>query len=102
MFTQKETRLTIEQVHNVWHPQIVVDLHEMGSYGARMFVPPFADPVDSNIDPLLVEKIAELGGSLLSSLTEAGKSGVVTRAIYDAYTPARAYQHYHAGSTNTL
>ena len=98
MFTQKETRLTIEQVHNVWHPQIVVDLHEMGSYGARMFVPPFADPVDSNIDPLLVEKIAELGGSLLSSLTEAGKSGVVTRAIYDAYTPARAYQHYHAGA----
>ena len=98
MFTQRETRLTIEKVHNVWHPQIVVDLHEMGPYGARMFVPPFTDPVDPNIDPLLLEKIAELGGSLLSSLTEAGKSGVVTRAIYDAYTPARAYQHYHGGA----
>ena len=97
MFTQKETRLTIEQVHNVWHPQIVVDLHEMGLYGARMFVPPFAEPVDPNIDPLLLEKIEELGEILLSSLTAAGKLGVVTRAIYDAYTPARAYQHYHAG-----
>jgi hypothetical protein len=98
MFTQKETRLTIEQVHNVWHPQMVVDLHEMGPYGARMFVPPFVDPVDPNVDPLLLGKIEELGESLLSSLTEAGKSGVVTRAIYDAYTPARAYQHYHAGA----
>ena len=98
MFTQRETRLAIEKVHNVWHPQIVVDLHEMGPYGARMFVPPFTDPVDPNVDPLLLEKITELGDSLLSSLTRAGKSGVVTRAIYDAYTPARAYQHYHAGA----
>ena len=98
MFTQKETRLTIENVHNVWHPQIVVDLHEMGPYGARLFVPPFVEPVDPNVDPLLLAKIEELGESLLSSLTQAGKPGVVTRAIYDAYTPARAYQHYHAGA----
>ncbi|MEE8348390.1 MAG: M14 family zinc carboxypeptidase [Acidobacteriota bacterium] len=98
MFTQKETRLIIEEVHNVWHPQIVVDLHEMSPYGARMFVPPFAEPVDPNVDPLLLERIDVLGTSLLSTLTEAGKQGVVTRAIYDAYTPARAYQHYHAGA----
>ena len=31
MFTLKETQLTISKVHNVWHPQIVYDIHQMGS-----------------------------------------------------------------------
>ncbi|MEE2821906.1 MAG: M14 metallopeptidase family protein [Acidobacteriota bacterium] len=98
MFTQKETRLAIEKVHNAWHPQIVVDLHEMGSYGPRMFVPPFTDPIDPNVDPLLLGMIDELGEEVLTSLIRTGKSGIITRSIYDAYTPARAYQHYHAGA----
>ncbi|MFB3068229.1 MAG: M14 metallopeptidase family protein [Acidobacteriota bacterium] len=97
MFTQKETRLAVEKIHNVWHPQIIVDVHEMGPYGPRMFVPPFIDPIDPNVDPILRAEIVALGGNLFSALIGAGKEGIVTQAIYDAYTPARAYQHYHAG-----
>jgi hypothetical protein len=97
MLTQKETRLAVEEIHNVWHPQIVVDVHEMGAYGARMFVPPFVDPIDPNVDPILQAQIVSLGGNLFSTLIAAGKKGIVTQAIYDAFTPARAYQHYHGG-----
>ena len=97
MMTQKETRLTVEKIHNVWHPHIVVDIHEMSAYGARMFVPPFTDPIDPNVDPILQAQIVSLGGSLFSALIAAGKEGILTQAIYDAYTPARAYQHYHGG-----
>jgi len=97
MLTQKETRLAVEEIHNVWHPQIVVDVHEMSAYGARMFVPPFVDPIDPNVDPILQAQIVSLGGNLFSTLIAAGKKGIVTQAIYDAYTPARAYQHYHGG-----
>ncbi len=97
MFTQKETRLAVEKVHNRWHPQIVYDVHQMGSRAARIFVPPFIDPYEQNVDPILQAEIVDLGGFMFSRLVGAGKKGVVTQAIYDAFTPARAYQHYHAG-----
>ena len=97
MFTQKETRLAVEKVHNRWHPQIVYDVHQMGSRAARIFVPPFIDPYEQNVDPILQAQIVDLGGFMFSRLVGAGKTGVVTQAIYDAFTPARAYQHYHAG-----
>ncbi|MEE8490474.1 MAG: M14 family zinc carboxypeptidase, partial [Acidimicrobiia bacterium] len=53
-FTQKETQLTVTRLHNVWHPQIIHDIHQMGSLGPRFFVPPWTDPVEPNVDPLLV------------------------------------------------
>jgi len=97
MFTQKETRLVVEKVHNVWHPQIVMDLHQMGVDGPRIFVPPYTDPIDPNVDPILRAKIVELGSFIFSQLVTSGKPGILTKALFDAYTPSRAYQHYHAG-----
>ncbi len=97
MFTQRETRLTVEKIHNRWHPQIVYDVHQMGSNAARIFVPPFIDPIEPNVDAILQAEIVDLGGWMFSRLIGAGRKGVVTNAIYDAFTPARAYQHYHAG-----
>src|SRR5205814_321149 len=43
IFSQPETRHTISKLHNVWHPQIVYDVHQMGANGARLFVPPWLD-----------------------------------------------------------
>ncbi len=97
MFTQKETRIAIAEIHNRWHPQIVYDVHQMGSHSARIFVPPFIDPIDQNVDPLIQAQIIDIGGFMFSALVASGRKGVVTNAIYDAFTPARAYQHYHAG-----
>jgi hypothetical protein len=97
MFTQIETQLTVSKLHNVWHPQIVYDVHQMGSRAARIFVPPWMDPVDPNIDPILQEMTVVLGGSMATDLTAAGKKGVVINAMYDLWTPSRHYQNYHGG-----
>lgn len=97
MFTQRETRLTVEKLHNVWHPHITIDMHQMGRKGARLFVPPYIDPVEPNVDPIIVSLLNMLGTHVQGVLTAQGKTGVVSNAIFDAWTPARAYPHYHGG-----
>src|SRR5690606_9570643 len=56
-FTQKETQLAVEYGHNVWRPHIVHDIHQMGANGARIFFPPYIDPVERNVDPALVSAL---------------------------------------------
>jgi hypothetical protein len=97
-FTQRETILTVEHAHNAWHPQIVHDVHQMGSYGARIFVPPYIEPWEPNVDPALVTAVTQLGTYMAAELTASGRKGVVFGGIYDAFTPARAYMHYHGGA----
>lgn len=96
MFTQKETRLTIH-IHNQWHPQIILDMHQMGGRGARLFVPPYIDPYEPNVDPILRQQASTLGTFIASELTAENKGGVIHSIWFDAWTPARAYHHYHGG-----
>jgi hypothetical protein len=96
-FTQVETQLTVDSLHNVWHPQIVHDIHQMGSEGARLFLPPYLDPVEPNVDPLLIDGVNALGSAMAWELAGQGKTGISINSTYDAWTPARAYQHYHGG-----
>ncbi len=97
-FTQDETILTINGAHNAWHPQIVHDIHQMGSNGARIFFPPYIDPWEPNIDPALQAAVNQLGTYMAARVTAKGMAGAVVAGQYDAWTPARAYQHYHAGA----
>jgi hypothetical protein len=96
-FTQVETQLVVDSIHNVWHPQIVHDLHQQDSDGSRLFLPPYLDPIEPNVDPLLVDGVNALGTAMAWELASEGKTGIVLNALYDAWTPARAYQHYHGG-----
>ncbi|MDM7922700.1 MAG: M14 family metallopeptidase, partial [Pyrinomonadaceae bacterium] len=96
-FTQVETQLTVDKIHNVWHPQIVLDVHQQGIYGARQFLPPYMQPVEPNVPPQIVEGFTELGNYMAGDLRKKGLQGITTNTTYDAWTPARAYSHYHGG-----
>ncbi len=97
LFTQVETRLTVERIYNRWNPHVVVDVHQMGAQGPRLFVPPYMDPYEPNIDPRLVEFGRTLGHAVVAEMGRRGFAGVVSETIFDAWTPARAYQPYHGG-----
>lgn len=97
MLNLAENKLTVEKLHNVWHPQIVFDLHQMGDQGFRFFLPPFMDPYDPNVDYILQQEVAELGIHMAGELLAEGKTGVSWLNTYDGFAPSRAYQHYHGG-----
>lgn len=96
-FTQVETRLTIDKIQNVWHPQIVHDIHQQGETDSRFFLPPYVDPWEPNVSPIIQAGVNFMGSSMAWELTAEGKAGVVIDGVYDAWTPGRAYQHYHGG-----
>ncbi|MBX3296005.1 MAG: hypothetical protein KF762_09865 [Acidobacteria bacterium] len=96
-FTQVETQLTVDKIHNVWHPQIVLDVHQQGIYGARQFLPPYMPPVEPNVPQQIVEGYTELGLYIAGDMRKKGFQGLTTGTTYDAWTPARAYSHYHGG-----
>jgi hypothetical protein len=97
IFSQPETRATVSQLHNVWHPEIVYDVHQQGAYASRMFIPPWLDPAEPNIDPILLQEMNALGTSMASDLTAAGKPGIAIHAAYDFWSPSRHYQAFHGG-----
>ncbi|MGH9967498.1 MAG: M14 family zinc carboxypeptidase [Pyrinomonadaceae bacterium] len=96
-FTQVETQITVDKIHNVWHPQIVHDIHQQGAYGSRLFLPPYMAPVEPNVPKQIVEGYTELGNWMAAELRAEGFKGITTNSTYDAWTPARAYSHYHGG-----
>ena len=94
-FTQVETQLTVDKVINPWHPQVLYDLHQMGARGPRIYLPPWVDPIDPNIDPLLVSTMNALGTDAALEIAQTGKPGVLIQGIYDLWSPARHYMAYH-------
>ena len=96
-FTQVETQITVDKIHNVWHPQIVHDIHQQGEYGARLFLPPYMPPVEPNVPKQIVAGYTELGNYMAREMRAASFTGITTNSTYDAWTPARAYSHYHGG-----
>ena len=93
MMTQMETKLVTHALYREWLPEIFYDVHQMGNEGARLFVPPFLDPVDPNIDPLIVRGIGLIGAEMSSALESRGKTGVVDHAVYDMW--------WHGGARST-
>ncbi len=97
-FTQLETRYTVDSLYTPWDPQIVNDIHQQGSNEGRIFIPPYMDPVEPNIDPILTAATNGLGMSIVWRMTNQGFTGIASNASYDQWSPARQYSLYHRGA----
>ena len=85
MLTQVETRNMNRAIYHEWFPQVFVDEHQMGSYGPRMFIPPFSDPVDPDVHPLIWREVNLIGANMALRLEQQNKSGLIYGYSFDAY-----------------
>jgi hypothetical protein len=85
MLTQPETRAMSRAVYHQWNPQLFVDEHQMGSEGPRMFIPPFSDPLDPDVHPLIWREVNMVGSNMALRLEQAGKQGLIYGYQFDAY-----------------
>jgi len=72
-----ETRALMQVLFHDWIPQIHIDEHQMGSSGARLFIPPFKDPPTGPVHPLVWRGIALCGSHMAYRLEEENRAGVV-------------------------
>ncbi len=68
-----------------WVPQAYIDHHQMGAYGARLYVPPYSEPMRPDADPLVWREMAWYGAHIAYKEEEAGIAGVVNAAIYSGW-----------------
>jgi hypothetical protein len=97
MLNLRETRAVTRLLWKEWFPQLVYDVHQQGSTGSRFFVPPFYDPPNPHIAPLLLREVGLVGHKIAADLEAAGYKGVVTNAMYDTWWHGgfRTAPYYH-------
>jgi hypothetical protein len=97
MMNLQETKIVTRLFWREWFPQIVYDMHQQGETGSRLFIPPFYDPPNPNIAPLLLRQVGLLGHKIAADLQAAGFKGVITNAVYDTWWHGgfRTAPYYH-------
>lgn len=81
-----ETTNMNRQLFQEWFPQIVYNHHQSGPAGTVVFIPPFRDPFNYNLDPLIPLGIEAVGTAMHSRLVEEGKGGSTMRSGSDYST----------------
>jgi hypothetical protein len=82
-----ETANMNRQLFIEWNPQIMYNHHQSGPAGEVIFIPPFRDPVNHNLDALVTLGIQAVGTAMHERLVAQGKggSGMRTQANYDGW-----------------
>ena len=67
-------------VYRVWYPQIVYNHHQTGPAGTVMFAPPFRDPPNHYLDPLIMTGLDQVGSAMHQRFVLEGKGGTTMRS----------------------
>ena len=80
--SQDVTRAEIE-----WDPVIFYCHHQTAPFPTRIFIPPFGEPISSNIHPLMARWLNALGTDIAVYLDEHNMPGAVNRVGFDNWYP---------------
>ena len=81
----RETGLIVQELYHHFFPQVVVDEHQMGSAGDRLFIPPYQDPPTPGLHPLVWRSINLIGSRIAYDLERLGLKGVASRGEFTGW-----------------
>lgn len=85
MITQVETEAVSNQLYEEWFPQIVYNHHQSSPFPGRIWGPPMKNPVNPNLDPLIVSTINQIGEHMRKRFDEEDKPGYNSNILYDMW-----------------
>lgn len=80
-----ESQYGAQIIFREWVPQAYIDHHQMGAYTARIYLPPYAEPIRPGADPLVWREMSWYGAHMAYRMEEAGFQGTVNAAIYSGW-----------------
>ena len=85
MNNMPESEAVTEILYNKWYPQIVYNHHQTSPRWTRIFLPPFADPVNPRIHPGVTTGVNLVGTAMANRFAMKEMPGVVSGVIYSMW-----------------
>ncbi len=85
MLNLVESRNLTRVFYREWFPVVILDEHQMGSTGARLFLPPFKEPPSFSVNPLVWRLINLMGTYMTYRVEDSGKTGVLSYELFTAW-----------------
>ncbi len=85
MLNLEETRHVTRLLFREWFPEIVYNQHQAPPFPARIFVPPYADPLNPNIPAPIMEGINLIGMAMKERFARENKPGILSYFGFDAW-----------------
>ncbi len=85
MNNMPETAAVSRMLYHEWFPQIVYNHHQTGPAWARIFLPPFADPVNPRIHPGVTTSVNLIGSAMANRFAMKKMPGAVSDMIYSMW-----------------
>jgi hypothetical protein len=99
LVSQPESEAISKILYREWFPQIAYNHHQTGPAGTVLFAPPFRDPFNYNLDPLVPLGIELVGAAMHNRFVSEGKPGATMRsgARYSTWWNGglRTTQYFH-------
>lgn len=97
MNNMPETQAVSEVLYNTWNPQIVLNHHQTSPSWARIFIPPFSDPVNPHIHPGVTAGVNQVGSAMAQRFAIEDMPGVVSDNRYTMFWNGggRTTPYYH-------
>ena len=85
MLNLQETRNATRLLFREWFPHIVYNQHQSPPFPARIFIPPYAEPLNPNVPAPVMEGINLIGAAMKERFARENKPGTISYLTFDGW-----------------